>query len=314
MKMKPVTLAALICAGVFVLFALLGLGVWILYDTHGGNFFFGNFSGWNLGPVTQYTVDETREASPEGVSRVVVSDVSCPITLVSGGDSITARLTGDCATSGDPLTLEMRTQGGTLTFDVKYPKHGLRRNNCSLTITVPDSFAGALEMHNVSGEIDAAELRGTLDAVRIDTVSGNCSFPYVEAGSVHFNSVSGDLEFDGLITGALKANTVSGSIRADAVAGPIETETVSGSVTLTVDHLNEIDCESIAGKVTLYLPSDAAFSLDFQSTSGRLGNDFPIVITSGGSSRSDIAGDVAGGGTPIRIETVSGGADIRKRP
>ena len=124
MKMKPAALAALICAGAFVLFALLGLGVWILYETNGRHFgfSFGNFSGWGLGPVTEYTVDETRETLPEGITRVVISDVSCPITLVSGGDSITARLAGDCTTSGDPLTLEMRTQGGTLTFDVA---HGL---------------------------------------------------------------------------------------------------------------------------------------------------------------------------------------------
>lgn len=315
MKMKPAALAALICAGVFVVFALLGLGVWILYDTHGRHlgFSFGNFSGWGLGPVTEYTVDETREALPEGITRVFISDLSCPIALVSGGDRITARLAGDCAASGDPLTLEMSTQRGTLTFDVKYPDTGLRRNDCSLTITLPESFAGALEIQNVSGEIDAAELRGTLDAVQIQTVSGGCHFPHVGAGSVDFDSVSGGLEFTGAITGRLEANTISGSIRADRVAGPIEAETVSGSVTLTVDRLDEINCESTSGHVTLHLPSDAAFSLDFHTVSGRLGNDFPIVITSGGSSRGDIAGEVAGGGTRIRIETVSGSADIRRR-
>jgi len=137
-----------------------------------------------------------------------------------------------------------------------------------------------------SGSIRATSLKGGFS---LGTGSGNIYAEQVGSGDVKAETGSGSIELKNL-NGGLRAHTGSGSIKAGGTpSGTWRIETGSGSVEVWT--------------------GSAPFTLDAATGSGSIQSDREISMQ-GSMERHHLAGEVAGGGPTVRIETGSGSIRI----
>ncbi len=129
----------------------------------------------------------------------------------------------------------------------------------------------------------------TASTVNTSSVSANVNLYECRVDALHMDNVSGDLSFDGEVTGALNITTVSGNAYVYAKDTP-----------------DDVYMESVSGNVTLTCEDARAMEIEFDSASGDLYCDRELVWNAQG--KAVIEGD--GSPAQIVIETVSGNADI----
>ena len=174
----------------------------------------------------------------------------------------------------------------------------------SLTVLIPESLC----LEGLEVDVTAAEL--TLDAL---TVSGEVNFDSVSGGirarklacqRLSVSTVSGAGEIEGCME-RLRYSSTSGGMRADGLPEgcEVETDTVSGNMELRFTGCpGDIEADSTSGSVSVYLPGDVGFELDYDSVSGDLDCDFPVL--------RGVYGDRVM--FSIDVSTTSGDLDIRK--
>jgi DUF4097 and DUF4098 domain-containing protein YvlB len=98
----------------------------------------------------------------------------------------------------------------------------------------------------------------------------------------------------------------------DAQEAQLVLETSSGDVTFSgsLSDTGEHRVETVSGDVRLVLPADSAFDLDVETVSGSIQTDFAVTMT--GFDADHIAGEVNGGGPPLRINTSSGNVTLER--
>jgi hypothetical protein len=163
--------------------------------------------------------------------------------------------------------------------------------------------------------------------VVVDLVSGRLTLDGIQ-GNVIARTVSAGMDVTD-VTGNLAASTVSGGVAATSVAGRAALRTVSGPVRAihsrfdslaaqTVSGALELETplqqngsyefHTVSGDVLLAVPRDTRCSADVQGVSASIRSDLPADIRRVKSSHWQA--DVNGGGTPIRVRSVSGGLRI----
>jgi len=94
------------------------------------------------------------------------------------------------------------------------------------------------------------------------------------------------------------------------IRGSLEAKAGSGEITADGSPTGAWMVRTGSGDVRLRIPSDAAFDVDAQSSSGSVTIDHPVTVQ-GAISKKHIQGKVKGGGVPIEAETGSGSIEIR---
>lgn len=230
------------------------------------------------------------------------------------------------------VKIEVTREGSTLRIETVYPhrNHFWGDNNLNVSVDfklwVPEK--AAVEVHSVSGDVDAESVGG---ALKIDSVSGEVVARGAGAGA-EIKLVSGDIDASG-IAGDAFLKTVSGDVRVSKVRGSIEAETISGELELTdVADARSVNAKTLSGNcvltgrlvpqgrytlkshsgdVRLTIPADSAFEFEAESFSGTIDTDFEIQV-SGKMSPREIRGTVKGGGAYVRMTTFSGSIELRK--
>ena len=130
-------------------------------------------------------------------------------------------------------------------------------------------------------------------------------------------SVSGDIEVSGAMTGRIALEAVSGSIRlaSDSPARQVEVGVVSGDVDLRVGLApgGRIEAESLSGDLSLELPPGTSARLDASSFTGTIRSVHGTVETAEHGPGSSLATTIGGGDGRIELETFSGDLSIRER-
>ncbi|MDX1644742.1 MAG: DUF4097 family beta strand repeat-containing protein [Thermoanaerobaculia bacterium] len=131
---------------------------------------------------------------------------------------------------------------------------------------------GELDIESVSGSIEAT---GGSQRADLSTVSGNIDFTGRGAG-VDAESVSGKVRLRG-VAGYVDASTVSGRI--DVEAGGVERadfESVSGSIEFRglLAQGARLDASSHSGNVELMLPADTRANFEIETFAGDIHSDF----------------------------------------
>jgi DUF4097 and DUF4098 domain-containing protein YvlB len=116
------------------------------------------------------------------------------------------------------------------------------------------------------------------------------------------------------ITGRLDIGGFSSRVRLTNVTGPIKAKTFSGAVEIETRGWRDgdaLDVNTFSGDIDLRLPESARADLSFNSFSGDLTSDLPLVLQSrrGRDLRASMNG---GGGTRMELKTFSGDATIRR--
>ena len=242
-------------------------------------------------------------------ARLVVKNVRGMVTIHSGDDSqIKVRATKHLDTGNPEMTELILEKGedGVVMAIAKYDNS--------------DWFGFGL---NQPCKVDFDITTPKECSVRLKTVSASSSVRGL-IGDFRFKSVSGKLEIEDL-SGSIEANTVSGDLLADNLNGPAELESVSGKIRATDCDFGKLYASTVSGKVTVFssvgegpyrfnsvsgkikfiVPAKTACTVQASSVSGRFKTDLQATFSSIG--RRNWHAELEGGGTEVRMKSVSGG-------
>ena len=131
---------------------------------------------------------------------------------------------------------------------------------------------------------------------------------------VSANTVNGDVDVDGAGT-QTHASSVNGEVRVTTLAGPVSASSVNGSVDVdmaTIVGTEAMDFKSINGNVVLRVPDAFDAELTMSTVNGNVRSDFPLTLE-GRIDPRRIRGVIGSGGRKLRVSTVNGNLEIRKR-
>ena len=141
-----------------------------------------------------------------------------------------------------------------------------------------------------------------LKAVTSDSVSAEVTITGISASDkIEIDTVSGGANLKNIKTEKLDIDTVSGSIKAAGEFTELESDSVSGDVTIsTATPLKKLDCDSTSGNISLTIPKDSGFTLKADTVSGDISCGLPAVSE---SKNRRVCGD---GSADFETDTVSG--------
>lgn len=141
-----------------------------------------------------------------------------------------------------------------------------------------------------------------LKAVTSDSVSAEVTITGISASDkIEIDTVSGGANLKNIKTEKLDIDTVSGSIKAAGEFTELESDSVSGDVTVSsATPLKKLDCDSTSGNIRLTIPKNSGFTLKADTVSGDISCGLPTV--SEGKNRR-VCGD---GSADFETDTVSG--------
>jgi hypothetical protein len=150
--------------------------------------------------------------------------------------------------------------------------------NRGVTITVPETFTGTLNINSVSGEI-TLDAPSSLKDLDIDTVSGDVSFTCEDIGKMRVNGVSANLDFTCGAIGSARIDTVSGDVEfASDALGTLKFNSISGDlkgrIADKVDNYS-INADTLSGDIDIpRVQRGGENSLSFDTLSGNVRIDF----------------------------------------
>lgn len=172
---------------------------------------------------------------------------------------------------------------------------------CKVHYTIEAPADTSVYIKNVSGPIDVQGLNGKH---RIKAVSGSVYLADLN-GEIEASTVSGKIEAKNLI-GPAELNTVSGRLRVESSDIPrLRATSVSGKLVVgTPLGEGPYELKTVSGSVRLIVPDGTGCSVKANSVSGRLKTD--QLNVSGHVSKRKWDVDINGGGTSVRLKSVSG--------
>lgn len=193
---------------------------------------------------------------------------------------------------GEENKLRWRVENGILKIEqmASGMRFGFRKTpKKALTVKIPS---------------DTAE---NLRSVITDTVSAEINIIGVSASDkIKIDTVSGDADLKNIKAGKLDINTVSGNLRADGEVSELESDSVSGDITVSsAVPPKKLDCDSTSGDIRLTIPKNSGFTLEADTVSGSISCELPTVSE---SKNRRVCGD---GSAEFETDTVSGDLVIK---
>ncbi len=136
--------------------------------------------------------------------------------------------------------------------------------------TVP--HGARVKVKTASADTDIA---GRLDALEVNSVSGDVRVRGEISGGVAAKTVSGDVQLDG-VGGDLTAQCVSGDVRVGPVGGSVHAKSVSGDVRIGAVQAGDVRFASVSGDIEIGVAPGSALDVDAGSTSGDLSSEVPL--------------------------------------
>ena len=127
-------------------------------------------------------------------------------------------------------------------------------------------------------------------------------------------TVNGGVSVDGA-TAEVNAGTVNGSVDAFSTGAPVQANTVNGSVRAGMGRLDndrDLDFSTVNGSVVVEFTGDIDADVDLSTVNGRFQTDWPVTI-SGRIDPRRLRATLGKGGRRIRLSTVNGNVELRKR-
>jgi len=129
-----------------------------------------------------------------------------------------------------------------------------------------------------------------------------------EAKLSDIDLVNGDLKITG-ISGHLNDDLVNGSLESDGLTASTKVNMVNGNMKLrfeSLDNAKNIELEAVNGDIEIYLPASADATVNAETVSGRISNEFGIEVIKHKYVGSEMSGSIGGGDIQIDLENVNG--------
>ena len=126
-------------------------------------------------------------------------------------------------------------------------------------------------------------------------------------------SVNGEVNVDGA-TGEVEAGSVNGGVDATSSGGPVQATSVNGTVHARMGRVGteDLDFSSVNGNVIAEFGEDIDAQVELSTVNGRFQTDWPVTIT-GRIDPRRLRATLGKGGRRIRLSTVNGNVELRKR-
>lgn len=128
------------------------------------------------------------------------------------------------------------------------------------------------------------------------------------------DTVNGSVNISG-VSGEVKAESVNGDIDIEDLVSDASLDTVNGSINASfkkLDGRQDVQAETVNGRVTIYLPGDADVKISADTLNGSINaRDFDLE-TDKGFVGSDLNGAIGDGSARLNIDTVNGSIKIRR--
>lgn len=127
-------------------------------------------------------------------------------------------------------------------------------------------------------------------------------------------SINGGVSVDG-VSDEVHAASVNGGVDATSTGGPVQASTVNGSVHVVVGRLSgteDLDYRTVNGSVIAEFTGDIDADIELSTVNGRFQTDWPVTIT-GRIDPKHLRAKLGKGGRRIRLGTVNGNVELRKR-
>jgi DUF4097 and DUF4098 domain-containing protein YvlB len=123
--------------------------------------------------------------------------------------------------------------------------------------------------------------------------------------------INGPLDIAG-VTGEVRASCINGELKAVDLAGRTRLSTINGRMDARFGQLagSWVELNSVNGELELTIPSDSKAEIAATTVSGGIHNDFGLRA-SHHIVGHNLHGELAGGGTHIKLSNVNGRIEIR---
>lgn len=128
------------------------------------------------------------------------------------------------------------------------------------------------------------------------------------------HSINGDVRVEDAAA-EVDAESVNGSVVVSTVGGPVNARTTNGQVRATMgkfDLTSDLRFSSVNGSVMVEFTGDIDADVELATVNGRFMTDFPVTV-SGRIDPRRLRATLGKGGPRIRLSTVNGNVELRKR-
>lgn len=129
------------------------------------------------------------------------------------------------------------------------------------------------------------------------------------------STVNGAVGVEGA-TSEVEASSVNGEVEATSSGGPVNASTVNGSVTARMgrfDNDQDLDFSTVNGNVIVEFAGDLDADVELSTVNGSFHTDFPVTVN-GRLDPRHLRARLGRGGPRIRLSTVNGSVELRRRP
>jgi hypothetical protein len=197
----------------------------------------------------------------------------------------------------------------SIDYEITVPENSKVQSRTGSGDQTLENLHGDFDLESGSGDMRLHDLNGE---IRLHTGSGDVEARNV-SGPVTARAGSGDISIEQNAKADVDVQTGSGNINLRGLQGGLHAEAGSGDLTVEGRQSAGWQIRTGSGNVQLRLPSDAAFNLDANTSSGSVIVDQPVTMTVQGKvqeSRKAINGSVRGGGPLLAVHTGSGDVHI----
>lgn len=162
---------------------------------------------------------------------------------------------------------------------------------------------GGVRLRNVNGRFEVTTSNGAVEGGELE-------------GEMRISTSNGAIRLD-QVRGAVMATTSNGVIRAELVkAQPgqrLQFETSNGRIELICDALedNGLDASTSNASIVLRLPASVKAAVHAATSDATITSEFEVA-PKGPASKTELDGQINGGGSPIRLSTSHGEIRIEK--
>lgn len=283
-----------------------------------------------LADAAKYTAGDAELTEP--VEKIEIDWASGSVT-VKADSGTTVRLSEKTSRSlpedsrmhwrleGTTLKIVFQVSGKLFSVDELFSSVGEK----NLTVLVPEALnltgidvqsssadvtVSGIKADSVSVETSSGEISSGCEAkdIQLESTSGAIALTTGSADSISAESTSGNISAAFQAAGSVGLKSTSGSISASgSSADRMHAKNTSGKITLSMDSAPKTcRAESTSGSVTLYLPENADFVAEVDTTSGEFESDFALV-------KNKDTYTCGKGGNELKLEATSGDVSILKK-
>ena len=252
-------------------------------------------------------VDDQQSASLSGVTAIEITEqVAADIQVTtSTGPELSAHFYGTITSNADVKKPELQIEKKndvlfiTLEQDRNWRKklvfNARFRSDLKLDIVLPQDYAGALNIHTASGDVDCVGFSGA--GIEIQTASGDVSVTDFVGDMFEISTASGDAVVKEVKPKRMMINTASGDVKfTDGDSEKIRIRTASGDMNVASVHGGQFEARSASGDLVLENITGKILSVATTSgeltTNGMSAEKVAIATTSGDIRAKGISGDV----------------------